>query len=328
VTEPFISVVAPTYNRRASLQRLLEALERQSFPATQFEVIVVDDGSSDGTPDFVRAWPASYGLQVLEQQHAGPAAARNRGVAAARGELIVFLDDDVVPAPDLLHEHVTTHAEQPNAVVIGPMSPPGDWPRPIWVRWEEEQLLSQYHAMIAGLWSCTARQFYTGNASLARARFVEAGGFDVTFQRAEDVELGYRLHDLGATFVFNPNADVLHYAYRSFESWCRTPYQYGRYDVVMQRNGRQTLVWALREFRNRNPLNRALVRLLAGRRPMVNGAVQLLSAVMRVAARVGAYRPAQQALSAIFGLLYWQGICEESGGRRVLLALNQDQIRA
>ncbi|MBV8719655.1 MAG: glycosyltransferase [Chloroflexi bacterium] len=328
MTEPFISVVVPTYNRRTSLQRLLEALDRQTYPVSRFEVIVVDDGSGDGTPDFVRGWPAAYRLRVLQQEHAGPAAARNRGVGAANGELIVFLDDDVAPVAALLQQHVRTHEAQPNAVVIGPMSPPGDWPRPVWVRWEEEQLLSQYEAMIAGVWSCTARQFYTGNASLARSRFLEAGGFDTTFQRAEDVELGYRLHDLGASFVFNPDADVLHYAYRSFESWCRTPYQYGRYDVVMQRNGRETLVWALREFQNRNPLNRALVRLLAGRRRGVNSAVGLLSGVMRLATQLGAYRPAQQALSAIFGLLYWQGICEESGGRRVLLALNQDQILA
>jgi glycosyltransferase involved in cell wall biosynthesis len=328
VTEPFISVVVPTYNRRRSLQRLLEALDRQTYPVARFEVIVVDDGSSDGTPDFVGGWPSAYRLRVLQQEHAGPAAARNCGVAAAKGELIVFLDDDVAPVPGLLEQHVRTHQNHTQAVVIGPMSPPGDWPRPVWVRWEEEQLLSQYDAMIAGLWSCTARQFYTGNASLGRALFVEAGGFDVSFKRAEDVELGYRLHDLGASFVFNPKADVLHYAHRSFESWCRTPYQYGRYDVVMQRNGRQTLVWALREFHNRNPLNRALVRLLAGRRRAVNGAVGLLAAVMRLATRLGAHRPAQQALSAIFGLLYWQGICEESGGRRVLLALNQDQILA
>jgi GT2 family glycosyltransferase len=328
VTEPFISVVVPTYNRRASLQRLLEALDRQSYPMTSFEVIVVDDGSSDGTPELARGKSSAYQLTVLEQQHAGPAAARNRGVAAASGGLIVFLDDDVEPLADLLWQHVATHEVHPNAVVIGPMSPPRDWSRPIWVRWEEEQLLSQYDAMIAGLWSCTARQFYTGNASLARERFTQAGGFDVSFKRAEDVELAYRLHDLGATLVFNPRAEVLHYAFRSFEAWRRTPYQYGRYDVVMHRSGRQTLIWALREFQSRNVLNRALVKLLAGRRRMVGAAVGVLSAAVQVASQLGAYRQAQQGLSAMFGLLYWQGICDEFGGRRVLLALNRDQIPA
>jgi len=316
VTKPSASIIIPTYNRLSSLRRLLEAIGRQTYQPSDFEVIVVDDGSADNTVEFVRHWPAEYSLRVLQQRHAGPAAARNCGVIEARGDLIVFLDDDVVPLPGLLAAHVSAHAAEAGLVVIGPMLPPGDWPRPIWVRWEEEQLLSQYRAMQTGQWSCTARQFYTGNASMARGRFIEAGGFDVSFQRAEDVELGYRLHELGARFVFLPEAEVLHYAWRSFDSWCHTPYQYGRYDVVMQRDkGRQTLTWATREFQDRNPINRAVVRLCTGRRPVVRGAVAVLATVVRAASRIGAHRPARQALSAIFGLLYWQGVCEEVGDR-------------
>jgi len=316
----FVSIVVPTYNRRVSLRRLIEALGRQTYPPAKFEVIVVDDGSTDGTVDFVRTWEgARFRLRILEQAHAGPAAARNAGVEAATGTLILFLDDDVVPIESLIREHVETHASVPDAVVIGPMSPPGTWPRPVWVRWEEEKLQSQYGAMLAGRWTCTARQFYTGNASLARQRFLEAGGFDTTFQRAEDVELGYRLHDAGALFVFNARADVLHYAWRSFDSWCRTPYQYGRNDVIMQRDmGRQTLDWATREFHDRNALNRVVVRVCAGRRHIVDGVVKLLAGVVHLASRAGAPKPARHALSAIFSLLYWQGVCEEIGDRRAV----------
>src|SRR5258708_4480758 len=93
----------------------------------------------------------------------GPASARSHGVQLAAGELILFVDDDVVAFPTLVDEHVATHVSEGDAVVIGPMSPPCDWPRPIWVQWEENKLLSQYRAMIAGEWGCTARQFYTGN---------------------------------------------------------------------------------------------------------------------------------------------------------------------
>src|SRR5262249_32922828 len=158
--------------------------------------------------------------------------------------------------------HAAAHAREPNAVVIGPMSPPGEWPRPIWVRWEEHKLESQYQAMAEGLWQCSARQFYTGNASVPRDTFLAAGGFDTTFKRAEDVELGYRMHARGARFVFDRNAEVLHFASRTFKSWCRTPYQYGRYDVVMQRDkGQYTLDWATQEFHSRNGLNKILVYL-------------------------------------------------------------------
>lgn len=317
--QQLVSIVVPTYNRRASLQRLLEALSRQTVSPEQYEVIVVDDGSADGTVEFARGWQTEHALRVIEQQHAGPAAARNRGVDEARGSLILFLDDDVVPVPDLIGQHLASHAVQRDSVVIGPMSPPGDWPRSVWVRWEEEKLQSQYRAMLAGLWSCSARQFYTGNASLARSRFLEAGGFDTNFQRAEDVELGHRLHDRGARFVFNPAADVLHFASRSFEAWCRTPYQYGRYDVVMQRDkGQQTFTWATREFHDRNALSRALVRVCAGRRPIVDSSVAVLTGVMRLASRIGARRAAEHALSAIFSILYWHGVCDEIGDRRIV----------
>jgi glycosyltransferase involved in cell wall biosynthesis len=313
---PLVSIVVPTFNRCSSLRRLLEALSHQTYPHSQFEVIVVDDGSTDGTVAFARDWEASVRLRVFEQAHAGPAVARNRGVTEAWGELILFLDDDVVPVPELIAVHVATHAAEPNAVVIGPMSPPGDWSRPAWVRWEEEKLLEQYRALVEGVWACSGRQFYTGNASLTRARFLEAGGFDSTFLRAEDVELGYRLEALDARFVFNPRADVLHYAWRTFASWCRSPYQYGRYDVVMQRDkGQPTLDNATREFHGRHALNRIMLYVCAGRRPLVDRLVPVLGVLVRLAGRIGARRITGSALSAIFSLLYWQGVCDELGDR-------------
>jgi GT2 family glycosyltransferase len=314
-----VSVVVPTYNRLSSLKRLLEGIARQTYTRDQFEVIVVDDGSSDGTQDWLLSHQPTYSLRLILQSHAGAAAARNRGVAAASGELILFLDDDVLPAPDLIDAHVATHRSEAHAIVIGPMSPPVDWPRPIWVRWEEDKLQRQYRAMLDGQWPCTARQFYTGNASMARQRFLAAGGFDTSFKRAEDVELGYRLRDRGARFIFNHRADVRHYAWRTFESWCNTPYQYGRYDVTMQRDkGQPTLDWASSEFHSRHALNRLLLKICAGRRPLVICAVLALGTLARVAGAAGALRPGAHALSAIFSLLYWQGVCDELGGRAAM----------
>ena len=127
---PDVSVVVPTYNRRASVDRLLRALAEQTYPSERFEVLVIDDGSTDGTADHVRLLRPQYELRLLMQAHQGPAEARNLGVAMAAAPLILFLDDDVVPDPNLMALHVATHAaEGPAAVVIGPMSPPSDWQR-------------------------------------------------------------------------------------------------------------------------------------------------------------------------------------------------------
>ena len=313
--QPLVSVVVPTYNRQASLQRLLEALARQTVPAAQLELLVVDDGSSDGTREWLGRQSPDFALRVLEQSHSGPAAARNLGVRHASGEVILFLDDDVLPGPELVRRHLAVRAAEGDVVVIGPMLPPPDWARPVWVRWEEAQLLKQYRDMIAGRYACTARQFYTGNASLSRRRFLDTGGFDPRYRRAEDVELAYRLDQQGARFVFDPQAAVLHYAWRSFQAWSRTPRQYGAYDVMMDREeGHGALRDALTEFHTRHPLNRALARLLVGHNALIAGVVTGLGWVARAADRQAGAGLAAAALSAAFNLLYWQGLSDELGG--------------
>ncbi len=315
-----VSIIVPTYNRRASVSRLLQALNEQTYPLDRIEVLVIDDGSDDGTPDMLRTFTTNYVLRVLEQPHQGPAEARNLGVANATSDLVLFLDDDVVPCQELIAIHLATHAaEGPKAVVIGPMMPPRDWARSPWVQWEEEKLQSQYDAMLAGEWSATERQFYTANSSLERALFRVAGGFDARFKRAEDVELGYRLRNLGARFIFMPSADVLHYASRTFSAWRRTPYQYGRYDVIMSREkGHEALGRALHEFRGRHPLNRVMSWAVTGRPRLVDAMVGVLGVGVRAGARVGARRTTSRALSGIFNILYWQGVCDELGGRDIL----------
>ncbi len=313
--QPRVSIVVPTYNRSASLQRLLLALPDQTLPASDFEVVIVDDGSADATPELLRTLTVPYVLRSLRQANQGPAAARNLGVKEAAAELIVFLDDDTVPLPDLLEQHLRVHQANPDAVVIGPMVAPVDWPRPAWVRWEEEILDVQYQAMLAGDFECTPRQFYTANASLSRARFLAAGGFDSTFKRAEDVEMAYRMRDQGARFIFHAEAVVHHYAERTFAAWCRTPYQYGRYDVVMHREkGHEALPCAAHEFHSRHVLTRWLARSCVGRARLVQVAVRALQGAAVCSDTIGAHGVARLALSGIFNLLYWQGASDEFGG--------------
>lgn len=317
-----LSVITPTFERRDSLLRLLDALDGQTMPADRFEVIVVDDGSKDDTVSTVQARAAAYRLVIREQAHRGPAAARNNALAHVRGRIVVFLDDDVVPAPELLSAHEAAHRVAAGAVVVGPMHAPRGWPRPAWIRWEEDKLYRQYDAMRTGVYPCTPRQFYTGNASVELVDVLGAGGFDESLQRAEDVELGYRLQARGARFIFEPEARVLHYAARSLRSWRRARYMYGRTDVVMDREkGHRVLEEHLGEFHIRHLLSRLLARSVVGRPLLVRPVIALLSVAAATASGLRIWRVAGLALSATANILYWQGACDEVGGRRALWRL-------
>ena len=252
------------------------------------------------------------------QQNGGPASARNNGVSHARGELVLFVDDDVVPAPQLVAEHIRSHGKSDvDAVVIGPMLNPQGFRMVPWVRWEQARLLEQYTAMIEGHWQPTARQFYTGNSSLPRAHIVAAGGFDERFRRAEDVDLGYRLADRALHFVFNPNAIGYHYADRSFRSWLATPYDYGRSDVVLSlEKGQDWLIErVVEEFQTRHAITRLLVRTCLGRRLHSTIAMGVLRAATRLGVVIGLERVSQWAFSGIFNLRYYQGVADELGSK-------------
>ena len=266
VAVPCISVVVPTFNRLERLRRVLDALSKQSLDSKQFEVVVVSDGSTDGTDEYLSG---TTPLPVVHarQDNAGPGAARNHGIQLARGRLILFVDDDVLATPTLVQRHLEAHGDSASTVVIGPMlNAPGFRYSP-WVAWEQAKLYKQYDAMRLGVYDATFRQFYTGNASVPRELVVKAGGFDTTFRRAEDIELSYRLDQLGATFVFEAEAKAHHLAERSFESWIAAAAAYGANDVTFARDHDQQ--WLLPvmaiEFRQRSPLTQLLVRLCVTR---------------------------------------------------------------
>jgi GT2 family glycosyltransferase len=228
-----VSVVTPTFNRRERLALVLAALERQSVSLDAIEVVVVDDGSVDGTSDWLSRCQLGFKLVALRQANSGPAAARNAGVTAARNEYILFLDDDVVPERDMLEEHAAAHERAGgDVVVLGTMASLPKYKQP-WVSWEQFQLEKQYHAMTRGDYAPTFRQFWTGNASVRRQRLVQAGLFDVALKRGEDVDLGFRLSQLGVGYVFNPRAKGLHHAERSLASFCKAHSAYGEMEVAL-----------------------------------------------------------------------------------------------
>jgi len=321
---PGVSVVMPTYGRRDSLLRVLRALDRQGVAAGAFEVVVVCDGDVDGSAGACRALAPelSYVLRVVEQDNAGPAAARNRGVDEARGELIVFLDDDVVPAPEFVATHLAAQAGQEARVTIGPLLPPTDARLSVWCAWEERTLCRQYDDMIAGRWEPTYRQFYTGNASVLKRHLRAADGFDPLFRRAEDVELARRLAEQGLSFVFLPKARGWHYIRRDFDSWSRTPAAYGAADVAMARAGRPWMLGLVAaEYGRRRRVQRLLTGLCLRRPALTRLVVPLLGSVVRLADRVGATTVGLAACSLLFGTLYYGAFAEALGGRAAFARL-------
>ena len=315
---PFVSVVLPTYNRLNQLKMVLAGLEKQTYPRDKFEVVVVSDGSTDGTNEYLQTLQTPFPLKLVCQENQGVAATRNHGVQQAQGEMILFIDDDVVPTPQLIDEHLNAHKNNgDHVIVIGPMITPPDFPLTPWVRWGQEKLDEQYQAMLNEEWQATARQFYTGNTSLRRQIFLESGGFDPTFRRAEDVELAYRLHEKGCRFLFCPEAIGYHYEARSFQSWLAIPYAYGRNDVIFtfQKGNDWLLPTIFREFYTRHAFTRAFVRLCLDR-PAVR---KLFTWGMKKGMGMGdklrlPFLP-RLACSSLFNLYHYQGIADELGGK-------------
>jgi glycosyltransferase involved in cell wall biosynthesis len=218
------AVVIPTYRRPDTLFRVLDALGRQTSPP-DFEVVVVDDGSDDGTWERLRDFRTSYPLRSFTQPNAGPARARNRGVEVARGETVLFLGDDTVPEPQLLSVHARTHAEHPGAAiaVLGYTT----WPRgrrlsPFLHHINEYGLQFGYR-LIADPDSVPFNFFYTSNISLPRRLLMGAGLFDTTFPHAawEDIEIAYRLTKQGMKILYRPEAVARHFHEITFRSFRR-----------------------------------------------------------------------------------------------------------
>ncbi|MCB8946001.1 MAG: glycosyltransferase [Ardenticatenaceae bacterium] len=318
-----VSVILPTYNRLSQLKHVLNGLEQQSYAKDKFEVVVVSDGSNDGTNEYLSNLQTAFSLKPLVQKNQGAAAARNTGIAAAAGEFALFIDDDVVPTPDLVQLHMQTHkTSQNDLIILGPMLTPADYQMAPWVAWEQEMLYKQYNDMQQGRWQPTARQFYTGNASLARKYLVMAGGFDTQFRRAEDVELAYRLTKYDLQFVFLPEAIGYHYANRSFRSWISTPYEYGRNDVIFsQKKGQDWLLPTIfTEFHYRQPLIQRLIHALLDRPNVSKWTVNGLKAFAQIGAGLRLPRLPRIAYSCIFNLKYYQGVSDELGGRASFFA--------
>ena len=318
---PRVSVVIATYNRRQLLGEALRALGRQSVPPSSFEVVVVDDGSQDGTAEWLAMLTLPFDHHVLRQTNQGPSAARNAGIRISRGDIIVLLDDDFVPDRDLLREHLRIHDSEEGVVVMGPALSLPHYRQP-WIAWQQATLERAYDAMSRGDLEPSFRQFWSGNCSVERKEVLAAGGFDPSLRFNEDVELGYRLMSRGLRFRFNASAKGLHYSSRSFAGWSATHRAYGRLHAgLFRRLGEDTMYRILvGDWSRRHPLTRWLVRRTVGRR----GRLSIATTVLGAAVRLGAFAPMSRfshtVCAALANMLYWDGVAQELGHGAALCA--------
>jgi glycosyltransferase involved in cell wall biosynthesis len=210
-----LSVIIPTHNRVDVLGETLERLAAQETKSS-FELVVVDDGSTDGTVATLRslARAARVPMCVMEQAQRGPAAARNRGIEAARGAVSLFLGDDTRPRADLVERHARFHRRrpEPQAALLGRVEWAPESPPTPFMEWLHTGIQFDF-AQIRDPDDVPASCFYTANVSVKTA-FVRAhGGFDEAFPHAafEDLELGFRLERAGMRLVYDAGAVVEHW---------------------------------------------------------------------------------------------------------------------
>ena len=228
------SVIIPTYQGAHRIAATLDALERQT--RKDFELIIVVDGSTDGTAGMLRRQKLSMGFQIIEQANKGRAGARNAGAKLANGSLLVFYDDDMLPAPDSFEKHVAFHDQHPNTILVGnaPQSMKDNSPD-----------FYQYRAHLSTEWIRNYPDvplplqkdnlFMTAaNCSMEKAVFHQLAGFTEMLHDAEDKEFGIRAFKKHIPLFFDKHNKAWHNESITCRSYIRRLRQYAAANKVVR----------------------------------------------------------------------------------------------
>ena len=227
------SVVIPTYNRLEELRRVIQAVQGQGRPpGTDLELIVVDDGSTDGTSEWLVEHRDEYALRVFRQSNSGPARARNLGVEKAAGDIVLFLGDDTEPQPAWLAAHLEQHrlfGGRGSLAVLGYTSFAPELDSPF-LRYINEYGAQFGYQLIDDPTDVPFNFFYTSNISLPREEIVRLGGFREDFPAAawEDIEFAYRATQDGLQIRYEPRARTIHQHRVRPRTFCRRQRTSGR----------------------------------------------------------------------------------------------------
>jgi cellulose synthase/poly-beta-1,6-N-acetylglucosamine synthase-like glycosyltransferase len=238
-----VSVIIPAYNRKSELEQLLAALAAQTLHPGSFEVIVVDDGSDDGTRDWLDAHKPGCGFSFswFAQEHRGPGAARNLGMEKAAGAIFVFIDTDCIPQADWLEQLIKPFASGKVGAVGG---------REI-INERDPLLMRSFHyLMTAPLTTGGMRgkegkrlaRFYprTFNMAMSRKAYEATGGFRSMYH-AEDIELSFRIRQAGFELLYEGRAQVYHRRRSTVSQYAKQLFNMGKARVTLARLHRGSL---------------------------------------------------------------------------------------
>lgn len=220
---PFVSVVVPAYNAQPTIRHTIQSLVSQTYPG-EYEIIVVDDGSTDRTSEIVRSFSE---VKYIRQPNAGPAAARNRGAADSKGEVILFTDSDCAAHKDWIERIVGGFSSDEIAAVCGSYGIAN--PENILAGCIHDEIIFRHRRIM----SCYPQAFGSYNVGIRRSVFWRVGGFDESYRRAsgEDNDLSYKILKTGGRIFFAKNALVDHYHTTQLEKYLREQFSHGFWRV-------------------------------------------------------------------------------------------------
>lgn len=207
-----VSVIIPTYNGKHKVYGILNALEKQSYK--QFEVLLVIDGSTDGTAEAFRKQEVALGnFRIIEQGNKGRAAVRNRGAQEAIGDLLIFFDDDMLPLENCVSGHLAHHAQHPDSILTGGLGEETN---------SDSSEILKFKSYLSNKWTGTLQKdederlskhsiFITAaNFSISKKIFNDLGGFDERLNDAEDFDFAVRAYKAGVPLYFKHQVFAWH----------------------------------------------------------------------------------------------------------------------
>jgi peptidoglycan/xylan/chitin deacetylase (PgdA/CDA1 family)/GT2 family glycosyltransferase len=299
VSDVALSVLIATHNRIETLSRALAALAAQTQDPADFEVVIADDASTDGTPAALERMSFPFELRCLALPKQGKPGALNDAIAAARGDVCLFIDDDIMASPELVETHLRAHREDPTTLGIGSLKQKAPRGGDAYARSHASRWNARYRTLANfGVdWADT----YGGNFSAPREALRAIGGFDVEIEAIEDIEIGYRLEKHGCKARYLPAADALHDDYKSGPKILLDEERFGGFCaefVGEHHDARERLIgW----------IDEPTVREVILRRGLLRLRVPPLAL-----ARLGALIPTRRRRAAWFGFVsrytFWRGV--------------------
>lgn len=220
------SLIVPAYNAEKTIVSCLESALNQSISRDEYEIIVVDDGSTDKTSEIVKKYP----VRLIQQKNQGPASARNKGANEAGGDILIFTDSDCELDSDFIKRIISPIEQCPEIVGVQ-----GSY------KTRQKEFISQFGQVeIETRYNRMAQNEYidfigTYAAAYKKEVFMKFGGFDTEFPIAsgEDTEFSYKLHKAGYKLVFEPKAFVYHQHPSTLKKYLRVKFYRGYWRVKL-----------------------------------------------------------------------------------------------